>query len=72
MPTRKLPDRPPASEAISAEASSTLETMFSAWRARRSPASVSSTGRRPPGRSTSLRPRLRSSAAICWLTADWV
>ena len=26
----------------------------------------------PPGRSTSRCPTIRSSAAICWLTADWV
>ena len=37
-----------------------------------SPASVIEIARGPPGRSTSFSPTIRSSAAICWLTADWV
>ena len=36
------------------------------------PASVRDTGFGPPGRSTSRWPTIRSRAAICWLTADWV
>ena len=30
------------------------------------------TGLGPPGRSKTAPPRARSSAAICWLTDDWV
>ena len=43
-----------------------------AWRSSSSPASVSATGRGPPGRSISCSPTMRSRVAICWLTADWV
>ena len=47
-------------------------TIESACRSSSSPASVSEIGRGPPGRSTSFSPTIRSSVAICWLTADWV
>ena len=44
--------------------------MPSAWRTSASPASVSRTPRAL--RSTRTAPASRSSAAICWETADWV
>ena len=49
-----------------------LRDDLSAWPSSRSPASVGSTRLGPPGRSKSRWPTIRSSWAICWLTADWV
>ena len=49
-----------------------VEQCDSACASNSSPMGVSSTRRGPPGRSNTLSPTARSSAAICWLIADWV
>src|SRR5437763_1254342 len=72
MPTRSGPAAPSARAAMSACAASSWATIASACRRRSRPASVTSTGLGPPGRSTRRCPTVRSSCAICWLTADCV
>ena len=42
------------------------------WASSTSPSGVRRTGFGPPGRSNTAPPTDFSSAAICWLTADWV
>ena len=70
--TRSVPVSPARSAAMSARAASSLATIASACRSSSSPASVIEIARGPPGRSISFSPTIRSSAAICWLTADCV
>ena len=72
VPTRTLPAAPVASARRSASAASSWATTRRAWRRRRSPASVGTTGRRPVGRTRRRVPAARSRAAICRLTADCV
>src|SRR4051794_23738126 len=72
MPTRSVPAEPSASAAMSARAASRRATIASACPSSRRPASVGSTRRGPPGRWKRRCPTIRSSCAICWLTADWV
>ncbi len=71
-PTRSVPASPEHSASTSARAACSRATIASAWCSRMRPASVSSPGRGPPGRSTRRRPTSRSSVASCWLTADCV
>ncbi len=56
--------------ASSSSASSIRARIASAWVTSAEPASVSRTPRAL--RSSSVVPASRSSAATCWLTADWV
>ena len=72
VPMRSGPASPESSAARSACAAWSRAAIASAWRSRSAPASVSETGRGPPGRSISRRPTIRSSMAICWLIADCV
>ena len=72
VPTRSVPAVPSASAVRSASAACSWAVSRTAWRSMRSPAVVGTTGRRPPGRSSSRVPAARSSAAICRLTADCV
>ena len=69
---RMVPRSPAAMAATSAWAAPSRRSTPRACSTIVRPASVSSTGRGPPGRSNSGVPTMRSSAAICWLTADWV
>ena len=68
--SRRLPPRRPAIAARSSSADSSRARIASACSTRTAPASVSRTPR--DRRSTSCVPVSRSSAATCWLTADWV
>ena len=70
LPKRNRPRRRPAISASSCSAPSSRAKIPVAWRTRAWPASVSSSGRVP--RSITVAPTSRSSAAMCWLTADWV
>src|SRR4051812_29379670 len=70
LPKRSRAARRPAISASSCSVASSRALMARPWRARTCPASVSAIGRVP--RSTSRSPVSRSSAATCWLTADWV
>ena len=72
VPMRSDPVVPSASALRSAFAARSDATIRSAWRSSSSPASVGSTRLRPRGRSSRRAPTARSSAAICWLTADCV
>ena len=63
------PSRRPAISASCCSAESSRATTARPCPARVSPASVSPTGRVP--RSSRVPPTARSSAATCWLTADW-
>ncbi len=67
---RRRPPRRPAMASSSASASASRARIPSACRTTASPASVRRTPRAL--RSTSTAPASRSSAAICWETADWV
>ena len=65
VPTRSVPASPAWRAWRSAWAACSRATIESACRRRSWPASVSDTGRGPPGRSTSCSPTIRSSVAIC-------
>ena len=67
---RRRPPRRPAIASSSASASARRAMIVSVWRTIASPASVSLTPR--ARRCTSVVPASRSSAAICWETADCV
>jgi hypothetical protein len=68
--SRSLPDRRPAMASSSDSASASRERITSVCRTSAVPASVSRTPRAL--RWTSSVPASRSSAAICWETADCV
>jgi hypothetical protein len=72
VPTETLPASPAASAVRSASVARSSSSRWRAWRSTRSPAGVGTTGWRPPRRSSSRLPAIRSSPAICRLTADWV
>ena len=72
VPIRSAPAEPSRSASRSASAARSPLRIRCAWRRTRAPASVVPTGARPLRRSSSGIPTIRSSAAICWLSADWV
>ena len=70
LPNRRRPRRRPAISPSSCSAPSRRARIAVVCRVSACPASVSATGREP--RSTTGVPTSRSSAAMCWLTADCV
>ena len=66
--------RPPPAQnrSMASVASSARSRSSRAWARTSRPNAVSWTRRGPPGRSNNRPPTERSSAAICWLSDDWV
>ena len=70
---RDLAQLPDSRAARSARVAPIRASTCSAWSSSSRPASVSSTGRRPPGgRCRTAVPTIRSRPWICWLTPDCV
>ena len=71
-PTRSRPRFPVVTASMSASAMRNVASTVRACSRSTSPAAVRRTGFGPPGRSKTAVPAVRSSEAICWLTADCV